>query len=174
MAGPWLRVQSIVAPAGPGTAGSDFLAVLPAASLAARRGRPFVACWLCRARGAPLEFITNAVFPGPALAGRPAEPRALLFPPGARGVPAVRHSQPATNGRPLRAANDAAGRTARKSPPAVPGLAGARIDWTRSQGPASSSPKTRSGATMRAYQPTADAATDTEGSARVSRYSLMT
>src|SRR6516225_6995190 len=53
MAGPWLRVQSIVAPAGPGTAGSDFLAVLPAASLAARRGRPFVACWLCRARGAP-------------------------------------------------------------------------------------------------------------------------
>src|SRR6516164_4249973 len=89
MAGPWLRVQSIVAPAGPGTAGSDFLAVLPAASLAARRGRPFVACWLCRARGAPLEFITNAVFPGPALAGRPAEPRALLFPPGARGVPAA-------------------------------------------------------------------------------------
>jgi len=39
-------------------------------------------------------------------------------------------------------------------------MAGATIDWTRSQGPAISSPKTRSGATMRAYQPGAGGATE--------------
>src|SRR5215469_14478515 len=87
--GPWFRVQSIVAPGRSGTAGSDFLAVLPAASLAARRGRAFVVGWLCRAAGAPLEFLTNAVFPGPEMAQGAAEPGALLFPPGARGVRAA-------------------------------------------------------------------------------------
>jgi hypothetical protein len=78
-----------VAPGHPATAGHDFLAVLPAASLAARCGRPFVVGWLCRAAGAPLELITNAVFPGPEVADGAAEPGALLFPPGARGVPAA-------------------------------------------------------------------------------------
>src|SRR5215472_13767606 len=87
--GPWFRVQSIVAPGRSGTAGSDFLAVLPAASLAARRGRAFVVGWLCRAAGAPLELITNAVFPGPEVADGTAEPGALIFPPGARGGPAA-------------------------------------------------------------------------------------
>jgi hypothetical protein len=84
MAGPWFRVQSIVTRPWPGSAGHDFLDVLPAASVAARAGRPFVAGWLCRAPGAPLELFTNAVLPAPQAGNGPA---GLLFPPGARGVP---------------------------------------------------------------------------------------
>ncbi len=82
--GPWLRVQSIMARACPGSAEHDFLDILPAASAAARAGRPFVAGWLCRAAGAPLELVTNAALPGPEGNGC-----ALLFPPGGRGVPAA-------------------------------------------------------------------------------------
>ena len=98
LAGPWLRVQSIVARQGADSAEHDFLDVLPAASAAASAGRPLVAGWLCRAAGAPLEFITNAALPGPesepgngcALPGpEPGNGRALLFPPGAKGVPAA-------------------------------------------------------------------------------------
>src|SRR5579859_1814710 len=85
LAGPWFRVQSIVARHGAGSAEHDFLDILPAASAAARAGRPFVTGWLCRAAGAPLEFITNAVLAGP----RAGDGCALLFPPGARGVPAA-------------------------------------------------------------------------------------
>jgi hypothetical protein len=83
MAGPWFQVQSIVTRPCPGSAGHDFLDVLPAASVAARAGRPFVAGWLCRAAGAPLELFTNAVL---AAQGGPG-PAHLLFPPGSRGVP---------------------------------------------------------------------------------------
>jgi helicase HerA-like protein len=61
--------------------------VLPAAAVAASTGKPFVAGWLCRAAGAPLEFLTNAVLPTPRDAGGRAEPAGLLFPPGARGDP---------------------------------------------------------------------------------------
>jgi uncharacterized protein len=88
---PWNRVLSIPAPARPGSAEDDYLAVLPAASLAAHARRPFVAAWLCRGPGAPLELITNAVLPGRgAGAGTGASPAgALLFPPGSRGVPAA-------------------------------------------------------------------------------------
>src|SRR6266702_718172 len=86
-AGPWIRVCSIVTRPCPGSAGHDFLDVLPAVAVAARTGKPFVAGWLCRAAGAPLEFLTNAVLPPPA-DGQP-EPAGLLFPPGARGVPAA-------------------------------------------------------------------------------------
>jgi len=85
LAGPWYRVQSIVARRGARSAENDFLDILPAASAAARAGRPFSAGWLCRAGGAPLEFITNAALPGPQ-AGNGC---ALLFPPAARGVPAA-------------------------------------------------------------------------------------
>ena len=85
LAGPWLRVRSIVARQGTGSAEHDFLDILPAASAAARAGRPFVAGWLCRAAGAPLEFITNAALPQP----EPGNGCALLFPPGARGGPAA-------------------------------------------------------------------------------------
>jgi uncharacterized protein len=85
LAGPWFRVQSIVARRGADSAEHDFLDILPAASAAACAGRPFVAGWLCRAAGAPLEFITNAALPGPQAGGG----CALLFPPGARGTPAA-------------------------------------------------------------------------------------
>src|SRR5262252_8485881 len=87
LAGPWLRVQSIVARRGADSAEHDFLDVLPAASAAARAGRPLVAGWLCRAAGAPLEFITNAALPESEM--EPGSGCALLFPPGAKGVPAA-------------------------------------------------------------------------------------
>jgi uncharacterized protein len=82
LSGPWFRVQSIVARRGAGSAEHDYLDILPAAAAAARAGRPLVAGWLCRAAGAPREFITNAALPAP----QAARARALLFPPGARGA----------------------------------------------------------------------------------------
>jgi helicase HerA-like protein len=80
--GPVFRVLSVVAPSGPGSAEHDFLAILPAAASAARARRPLLAGWLCRAPGAPLEFLTNAVL------ARPDGDGSLLFPAGARGEPA--------------------------------------------------------------------------------------
>src|SRR6516225_2463088 len=85
LAGPWFRVQSIVARRGADSAEHDFLDILPAAAAAARAGRPLVAGWLCRAAGAPLEFLTNAALPAP----QAGSGGALLFPPGARGGPAA-------------------------------------------------------------------------------------
>jgi hypothetical protein len=85
-AGPWFRVLSIVARQGAGSAEQDFLDILPAASAAARAGRPFVAGWLCRAARAPLEFVTNAALPESDPA--PGNGCSLLFPPGATGGPA--------------------------------------------------------------------------------------
>lgn len=83
--GPWFRVLSIPLARAPASAEQDFIAVLPAALSAARRGAPFVAGWLSRGGGAPLELVTNA---GPAAPAEPAdEPQDLLFPGGARGVP---------------------------------------------------------------------------------------
>ena len=87
LAGPWQRVLAITAQDAAGTPESDFVAVLPAVLSAAERGRPFVAGWLSRGGGAPLELITNAggiaAGPGP----ESAEPPGLLFPVGARGAP---------------------------------------------------------------------------------------
>jgi uncharacterized protein len=95
MAGPWFRVVSLTAPRPAGPAEQDFAGILPAALAAAGRGRPFVAGWLSRGAGSPLELITNAAAAGPAHpapAPPPARPdpggQALLFPPGSRGVPA--------------------------------------------------------------------------------------
>ncbi|MGO9293941.1 MAG: ATP-binding protein [Streptosporangiaceae bacterium] len=69
-AGPWYQVQAIMASYLGGTADSDYALVLPAALNAALHGRPFVAGWLCRGGGAPLELITNAgPLPPPAVAG---------------------------------------------------------------------------------------------------------
>ena len=94
MAGPWFRVASLTAPRPAGSAEQDFIGILPAALAAASRGRPFVAGWLSRGAGSPLELITNAAAAEPA---HPAPPppgfpdpdgRALLYPPGSRGVPA--------------------------------------------------------------------------------------
>jgi uncharacterized protein len=91
-AGPWFRVVSLTARRPTGSAEQDFVSILPAALAAASHGRPFVAGWLSRGAGSPLELITNAAaeqgvadetFSVPQAAGRP-----LLYPPGARGVPA--------------------------------------------------------------------------------------
>ena len=77
------------------------------------------------------------------------------------GAPPARHSQPATNGRPARAAADAAGRMSRKSCSAEPTARRVTMDRTRYQGPANSSPRTGTGITTCAYQPDTAAATDT-------------
>ncbi len=110
-AGPWYRVQAITA-VGRGTAERDYASVLPAALNAALRRRPFVAGWLSRGGGAPLELISNAgplpaaraedgdfaawpragraaPQPGPPWASAAEDPgrsHELLFPWGARGV----------------------------------------------------------------------------------------
>ena len=81
------------------------------------------------------------------------------------GEPGARHNQPATNGRRPRAADAAAGWTARKSSSAEPGHEGAGMDRTRNHGPAIGSPSTGMEVTRRAYQRCRAAATDT---ARVS------
>jgi uncharacterized protein len=80
LAGPWYRVLAITASEGAGSPESDFVAVLPAVLSAAGHGRPFVAGWLSRGGGAPLELITNA-------GGIGQEDCGLLFPVGARGLP---------------------------------------------------------------------------------------
>jgi hypothetical protein len=80
--GPWYRVQAISAGMPGGTADRDYAAMLPAALNAAAQRRPFIAGWLSRGDGAPLELITNA---GP-LPGQPGQ-HELLFPWGARGEP---------------------------------------------------------------------------------------
>jgi len=97
-AGPWYRVQAITASGQGGSAERDYAAILPAALNAAMHRRPFVAGWLSRGGGAPLELVTNAG-PLPAPAGPPGPeepepglaeldggPQELLFPWGARGV----------------------------------------------------------------------------------------
>ena len=94
-AGPWFRVVSLTAPRAAGSADQDFAGILPAALAAAGRGRPFVAGWLSRGGGSPLELITNAAaaepaYPAPAPPPGVPDPggQALLYPPGSRGVPA--------------------------------------------------------------------------------------
>jgi DNA helicase HerA-like ATPase len=112
-AGPWYRVLAITPHGnGRGSAEQDYVEILPAALHAAKHRRPFIAGWLSRGGGAPLELITNAgplpeVAPAghpdqpgpgqlvpagqpdqPGPAGQPAQPGPveLLFPAGARGV----------------------------------------------------------------------------------------
>ncbi len=88
-AGPWYRVEAITAGLAGGSADRDYASVLPAALHAISRRRPFIAGWLSRGGGAPLELITNA---GPLPPAGPAGVAAaggsleeLLFPWGARG-----------------------------------------------------------------------------------------
>ena len=104
-AGPWYRVEAITASCLGGTAERDYASVLPAALNAALHRRPFVAGWLSRGGGAPLELITNA---GPL----PTAASASLYSPGRRdrelanghqGSPdrEMRHGAPqAPDGRP--------------------------------------------------------------------------
>ena len=88
--GPWYRVLA-VAPhsSGHGSAEADYVSILPAALHAVRRRRPFIAGWLSRGGGAPLELITNAgPLPGPDGAGPGrGDVTELLFPAGAHGEP---------------------------------------------------------------------------------------
>ncbi len=115
-AGPWYRVLAVSESCFGGTPDRDYAAVLPTVLNAARQRRPFIAGWLSRGGGAPLELITNAgPLPAPTplvrstarnagddaadgepqpaatAAGQPttAAPAAeeLLFPWGGRGVP---------------------------------------------------------------------------------------
>ena len=125
-AGPWYRVLAVTAPWRPNSAEQDFIAILPAVLTAARRGSPFVTCWLSRGGGAPLELITNA---GPLAASeggeRAGQPVELLFPAGARGVPAADNWLPAVHGMvwaacPGRQAPPLAAVDARDSQPASP------------------------------------------------------
>src|SRR5260370_42196984 len=68
--GLWYRVQAVDVSCVGGTAATDYASVLPAALNAARHRRPFIAGWLSRGGGAPLELITTAgPLPQP---GRPA------------------------------------------------------------------------------------------------------
>jgi DNA helicase HerA-like ATPase len=59
-AGQWFRVQAVSAGCLGGSADRDYASVLPAVLQAARNRRPFIAGWLSRGGGAPLELITNA------------------------------------------------------------------------------------------------------------------
>jgi len=84
-AGQWYRVHAVSAACLGGSADRDYATVLPAALNAARHRRPFIAGWLSRGAGAPLELITNA---GPLPAAESAGSAEMLFPWGARGRPA--------------------------------------------------------------------------------------
>jgi len=90
-AGPWYRVQAITADSGRGSSAErDYAAVLPAVLNAALHRRPFVAGWLSRGGGAPLELITNAgPLPEPGTPGSygTGEGEAAMLP----GPPQARH-----------------------------------------------------------------------------------
>ncbi len=83
----WYRVQAVNAACIGGTADRDYAAVLPAVLNAARNRRPFIAGWLSRGGGAPLELITNAgpLFPDDSPADQ-VRAEEMLYPWGARGV----------------------------------------------------------------------------------------
>ncbi len=59
-AGHWYRVHAVGVNSLGGSAVADYAAVLPAALDAARSRRSFIAGWLSRGGGAPLELLTNA------------------------------------------------------------------------------------------------------------------
>jgi uncharacterized protein len=101
--GLWYRVEAVAASSLTSTAAADYASILPAALHAARHRRPFIAGWLSRGGGAPLELVTNAgplpaarqpgeqagtepptdsAGPGPA----DADGAEMLFPWGARGT----------------------------------------------------------------------------------------
>src|ERR1700733_14622549 len=87
-AGLWYQVRAVSAGSLGRTADSDYASVLPAVLNAARRRRPFIAGWLSRGGGAPLELITNAgpLMPGEQTEGLPSRAEEMLYPWGARGT----------------------------------------------------------------------------------------
>src|SRR6516225_807187 len=90
-AGPWYRVQAMTADGRRGTtAERDYASVLPAVLNAALHRRPFVAGWLSRGGGAPLELITNAgPLPEPGAADRSRLGQVQMA--SAAAVPPARH-----------------------------------------------------------------------------------
>jgi uncharacterized protein len=93
-AGQWYRVRSVSAACLGGSADRDYALVLPAILNAAACRRSFIAGWLSRGGGAPLELITNAgPLPGAETAeavpeggiARSRNVEELLFPWGSRG-----------------------------------------------------------------------------------------
>ncbi len=102
-AGLWYRVQAVTASSLPSTAAADYASILPAVLNAARHRRPFIAGWLSRGGGVPLELVTNAgPLPALGLRGEPTGTESaadsaaaglaypavveMLFPWGARGT----------------------------------------------------------------------------------------
>src|SRR6202046_4314477 len=81
----WYRFQAVSRGCLGGTADRDYASVLPAVLNAARHRRPFIAGWLSRGGGAPLELITNA---GPLPPAGSGAAGGRVFPWAARGVPA--------------------------------------------------------------------------------------
>ena len=68
--GLWYRVQAVAANSLTSSAAADYASILPAALHAARHRRPFIAGWLSRGGGAPLELVTNTgPLPAVGLAG---------------------------------------------------------------------------------------------------------
>jgi uncharacterized protein len=109
--GLWYRVQAVDASCLGGTAVADYASVLPAALNAARHRRPFIAGWLSRGGGAPLELITTAgPLPEPVRVAKAAEPGSAE-PPG---------SQPDTDPRAARELPAAADPEARTGPEPEP------------------------------------------------------
>lgn len=92
-AGLWYRVVAVNAGSHGGGAAADYASVLPAALNAARHRRPFIAGWLSRGGGAPLELITTAG-PMPA-AGLPARPGAGAVPAGSPAAGTAAAGSPA-------------------------------------------------------------------------------
>lgn len=102
-AGLWYRVQAVSVTSLTSTAAADYASILPAVLDAARHRQSFIAGWLSRGGGAPLELVTNAgPLPGVDLPGEPVGPESvpdpaalrpadapvaeMLFPWGARGA----------------------------------------------------------------------------------------
>ncbi len=83
-AGRWYRVQAVTASSLTGTAEADYASILPAVLTAARHRRSFIAGWLSRGGGAPLELVTNA---GPAPAAGLSGEQAETEPPGDLAAP---------------------------------------------------------------------------------------
>jgi uncharacterized protein len=102
-AGSWYRVHGLTVSSLTSTAAADYAAILPAVLDALRHRRSFIAGWLSRGDGGPLELVTNAGLPSPCSPGGPAATEGsapdtaahrpsdaavveMLFPWGARGT----------------------------------------------------------------------------------------
>src|SRR5215469_5149303 len=91
-AGQWYRVQALSSDAVGGSPHVDYAAILPAALNSVRHRRPFIAGWLSRGGGAPLELITNA---GPLPpASRPVREEPAASPVADQAEPGPKPTQP--------------------------------------------------------------------------------